>query len=268
MKNGYKVGQKFARDGKTMQIISANPDGTATYAEFDLKTGKLKPGFKGTLPAITKETIEVVNMLNVGAAEIDKSAMNAKTIETYQKEAEADRMNQLRKEWREADQRKFEKEQEELRMTIAKLDKLPAEKTWRAGGRIQIPAVKSHLHVYETSKDEASREEAKKEFVFKLIGLIQLIPYVQEKNQSSNSPSPYSSKTLNLLDEVKKDIVDGRIKLVEGKDAYPESNLYNDGEKVLEATSVTEFLSSLQKDLTKSTKASKAFKEYIKKASA
>ena len=266
MKNKYKVGQKFAKNGKTMQIISANTDGTATYAEFDVKTGKLKPGFQGTLPAITKETIEVVNMLNVGAAELDNEDLNVTTIEKYLKESENERLRQLHADWRETDKKKFEEKQEALRQTIEKLDQLPAEKTWRAGGRIQIPAIKNNLYLYETAKDEKTREEAKKEFVFKLVRLMQLIPYVREKNKAANSPSPYSNKTLDLLEKVKQDIVDGKMKLGEGKEVYPESTLFKEGEKVLEATSVSEFLSSLQLDLTKSARASKAFNEYISKA--
>lgn len=52
MATSYKKGQQFAKDGKTMQIISVNADGTATYAEVDKRTGKLKQGFQGNLPAL------------------------------------------------------------------------------------------------------------------------------------------------------------------------------------------------------------------------
>lgn len=52
MTTKYKKGQKFTKDGKTMQIISVNADGTATYAEVDKRTGKLKQGFQGNLPAL------------------------------------------------------------------------------------------------------------------------------------------------------------------------------------------------------------------------
>lgn len=52
MATSYKKRQQFAKDGKTMQIISVNADGTATYAEVDKRTGKLKQGFQGNLPAL------------------------------------------------------------------------------------------------------------------------------------------------------------------------------------------------------------------------
>jgi len=34
----YRIGDRFVKNGRTMQIISVNPDGTATYSEVETKT--------------------------------------------------------------------------------------------------------------------------------------------------------------------------------------------------------------------------------------
>jgi len=265
MASGYKVGQKFARDGKTMQIISVNPDGTATYSEYDHHTGKLKKGFQGNLPAITQETIEIVNMLNVGAAEIGKEDYTAKTIEEYERDAADEKLRNLKKQWRETEMRLVKEEEEKTKEAVAKLDQLPPEKTWRAGGLIQIPAILSNMHEWERSGSGKESEEAKKEFIFKLVGLVKLVEYVQHKHKETKIPAPYSEKTLNLLEEVKTDIIDGKMKIAEAKKVYPESVVFEEGEKVVEATSVSEFILSLNNDLKKSVKTRNAFKTYIKK---
>lgn len=55
MKNSYKVGQRFTKNGKTMQIVSIKKNGTAAYSQVNIRTGKLVKGLKGTLPSINGE---------------------------------------------------------------------------------------------------------------------------------------------------------------------------------------------------------------------
>jgi hypothetical protein len=262
MKHGYKVGQRFAKDGKTMQIISTNNDGTATYSQVDVKTGKLTKGFQGTLPAITKETIQVFEMWNVGAAKIDLSESNVTTVAQYEKEAEEERMMEVRKRWREVDIKLAEKLQKEKEQKIAQLDTLHHTKTWKAGGLIQIPAVRKNLHSYETAKTQEEQDEAKKEFVHKLVGLMQLVGHVQEKRNGTKTPHPYSEATLEHLRNIKDDLMEGKIGLAEGKDIYPDS-IFVKGEKVLETPNVSLFLNSLNNDLAKSRVSQNAFKKYL-----
>ena len=262
MKNGYKVGQRFVKEGKTMQIISTNKDGTATYSQVDNKTGKLMKGFHGTLPAITKETLQVFEMWNVGAATIDLSDSDVKTLDQYQKESEAERMADLKNRWREVDIRLAEKAKAEKEEKIARLDSQDYTKTWKAGGLIQIPAVRKKLHEYETAETEETREEAQKEFLYKLVRLIQLVGHVQEKRNGTKISHPYSEATLNHLKTLKDDLMEGKVGLAEGKDIYPES-IFKKGEKVLETPNVNLFINSLNNDLAKSKSSQNAFKKYL-----